>query len=204
MERFYQAGDGWRLALEFSYDVAFVALVTHLSALSRMQQRQTSSDDLESKLAGFVRSYIHASKNGESLQAEEALRWVCSGMEYLLGSLLDDCKGWHGWVDGIIPATDILPDAITVSSNIDLSVCGQAVWGERSQGPFWIEPFLGSVQIAETHDVLGAYEIHFGDAARGLAKFPHDKHVRRVDWFSPGEWLFVFSKGSLRKKSIRA
>ena len=96
----------------------------------------------------------------------------------------------------------MLPDAVKVGSYVDLTVRGQAVWGERSRGPLWIEPFLGSVQIAVTHHVLAGYEIDFGDAVRGLAKFPCGKHVRRVEWYSPTEWLFVFSKGTLSKKSI--
>lgn len=126
-----------------------------------MQRSRTSDNDLEANLAGFVRSYVHASASGDASQAEEALRWVCSGLEYFLGSLLDECDGWRGWVDGIIPATDMLPDAVKVGSNLDLTVRGQALWGERSRGPFWIEPFLGSVQMAGTSDVLTGYKIAF-------------------------------------------
>jgi hypothetical protein len=174
----------------YSWDTCFGA--------TRMQ---TSDNDLESKLAGFVRSYIHASESQDAAQAEEALRWVCSALEHFLGSLLDECDGWRGWVDGITPATDMLPDAVKVGSKVDLTVRGQALRGEH-RGPFWIEPFLASVQIAATHDELTGYEIHFGDAARGLATFPSDKNVRRLEWYSPTEWLFVFSKGTLTKKDI--
>jgi hypothetical protein len=167
-----------------------------------MQQPGASDNELEIKLGGFVRLYIHASLGGDSQLEQNALRWVCSGLEYLLGSLLNGCDGWCGWVDGILPATDMLPDAVRVSSGIDLTIRGQALWGENARGPFWVEPFLGSVRVSETHDVIAGYEIKFADAARGLATFPHDKHVRRPEWFSPAEWLFVFSKGTVGEKSI--
>ena len=49
-------------------------------------------------------------------------------LEYFLGSLLDECDGWRGWVDDIIPATDMLPDAVRVGSNVDLTLRGQALW----------------------------------------------------------------------------
>jgi hypothetical protein len=166
-----------------------------------MQQSQTPGDGLQSKVAGFVRSYIDATQSADPLRTEEALRWVCSGLEYLLGSLLDECDGWNGWVDGITPASDMLPDAIEVSSNVDLTIRGKAIWGERSRGPFWVEPFLSSVQIADRRDVIAGYEIGFADAARGLAKFPYEKHVRRAEWFSPTAWLFTFSKGTLSNKA---
>jgi len=53
-----------------------------------MQRPQTSADELESKLAGFVRSYINVSRGEDPAAAEEALQWVCAGLEHLLGSLL--------------------------------------------------------------------------------------------------------------------
>ena len=164
-------------------------------------QSRTSDNDLESKLAGDLRSYINASEGEEPSGAEEALRRVCSGFEYLLGSLLDQCDGWNGWVDGIIPATDMVPDAIKVTSSVALTVRGKAIWGTQPRGPFWIEPFLGSVQIAEIHDVLTGYQINFADANRGLGEFPYGKHVRRSEWLSPADWLFAFTKGSLPNKS---
>jgi hypothetical protein len=167
-----------------------------------MQHPGASDNELEIKLAGFIRSYIHASYGEDSLLEQNALRWVCSGLEYLLGSLLNGCEGWRGWVDGILPATDMLPDAVKVSSGIDLTIHGQALWGEDARGPFWIEPFLGSVRISETHDAITGYKINFADAARGLATFPHDKHVRRAEWFSPAEWLFVFSKGTVGEEIV--
>jgi hypothetical protein len=157
----------------------------------------TFDNELESKLAGFVRSYIHASRSDDPSEAGEALRWVCASLEYFLSSLLDDCDDWRGWIDGIVPATDMLPDAVKVRSHIELTIRGQVIWGERSEGPFWIEPFLGSVRIAEAQDAMAGYEIHFADAARGLAKFPYGKHIRREDWYSPTEWLFAFSDGTL-------
>ena len=167
---------------------------TRSFAARRMQQPRTSDNDLESKLAGFVRSYIHASRGGGATEAKEELRWVCAGLEYLLGSLLDGCDGWNGWVDGIIPATDMLPDAVQVSSDLDLTVRGQRIWGKKSGGPFWIEPFFGWVQITEERDAVAGYEIDFGDAGRGLGECPYGKHIRLAEWYSPRAWLFAFSK----------
>ncbi len=166
-----------------------------------MQQSRIFQHELECKLAGFVRCYINASQNSEHSQAEEALRWVCSGFEYLLGHLLDECGDWRGWVDGIMPATDMLPDAIKVVLPLDLTIRGLAIWGERSRGPFWIEPFQASARIAAGTDSLIDYEIYFGDASRGLARFAYGKHVRRAEWYSPHEWLFMFSNGDLAKRN---
>ena len=166
--------------------------------------RQLSIDgsvsDLESKLAGFVHSYIAAFHRGDPSQQQEALRLVCSGLEYLLGVLLQERDGWAGWVDGINPATDMLPDSIRVVSAVELSVRGWAIWGESAgAGPFWIEPFLGSVRISDTGDAIVSYELSFGDAVRGLGRFPYGKHLRRIDWFFPADWMFTFSKGPSRR-----
>jgi hypothetical protein len=159
-------------------------------------QSTGSVGDLESKLAGFVHAYITAVHRGDPSQQQEELRWVCSGLEYLLGALLQERDGWAGWVDGINPATDMLPDSISVVSAVELSVRGWALWG-KSVGaePFWIEPFLGSVRVSDTADAIVSYELRFGDAVHGLGKFPHGKHLRRVDWFFPTKWMFTFSKG---------
>ena len=140
----------------------------------------TSSDsDLESKLSGFVHSYFHAVQAGDCSEQEEALRWVCAGLEYLLGSLLEGCDGWSGWVDGIFPATDYLPDAITAVSAVELNVRGSALWGKRAEGQFWIEPFLAYVRASDTADSIISYEVKFGDAVRGLGTHPCGKHIRQ-------------------------
>jgi len=154
----------------------------------------TRTVDLESKLAEFVRSYIIATRSSDSSEEEEALRWVCCGLEYLLGERLGGSSGWTGWVDGVVPATDMLPDAIEVASGVEMSVRGRADWGNPSRGPFWIEPFFGSVRISETGDSIVSYELRFADADRGLARVPYGKHLRRPDWFFPAEWLFTFTK----------
>ena len=153
-----------------------------------------SESDLESKLARFVRSYIVASRTAHVAEQEEALRWVCSGLEWLLGGRLEGVDGWTGWVDGILPATEMLPDGITVISAVELQIRGQALWGERAAGPFWINPFFGSVQISEGSEEITNYELRFGDAARGLGRVPYGKHLRRADWFFPAEWYFTFFK----------
>ena len=70
-----------------------------------------SDSDLEFKVAEFVRSYIRASHGGDASEEQEALRWICAGLEWLLEELLQGSEGWTGWVDGIFPATDMIPDA---------------------------------------------------------------------------------------------
>jgi hypothetical protein len=70
-----------------------------------MQETGPSDDGLESKLAGFVRSYIQASRGIDPAREQDALQWVCSGLEYLLEAHLQECDGWRGWVDGLLPAT---------------------------------------------------------------------------------------------------
>lgn len=158
-----------------------------------MPSAETSSpeiDELEAKLAGFVLLYIRSSA---PVQKEEALRWVCAGLERLLGMLLNGCTGWNGWVDGILPAEDMLPDAIEVISSTALSIRGRAVWGE-AKGPFWIEPFHATVQISDAADTIVSYNLLFADAARGLGTVPYGKHLRRPDWFFPSRSLFTFSK----------
>jgi hypothetical protein len=82
-----------------------------------------------------------------------------------------------------------------VLSAVELTVRGSALWAKHAPGPFWIEPFFGSVRLSETSDSIANYQLGFGDAQRGLGKTPYGKHVRRVDWFFPKEWLFTFSKG---------
>jgi hypothetical protein len=169
------------------------------SAMSTKRAVSNIEHELECKLAAFVRSYIDASLSGESSYANEALTRVCSGFEYLVGHLLNERDEWRGRVDGIIPATDMVPDAIRVDSSLGFTLNGRAIWGESSRGPFWIEPFRGSVRLTEGTDALIDYEIRFADASRGLATFPYGKHLRRAEWYLPQEWLFMFSKGSMRK-----
>ena len=150
------------------------------------------ADDLEAKLAGSVRSYIRSS---DPTEKEEALRWVCTGLEHLLGMVLAGCSGWSGWVDGILPATDMLPQAIEVISPVALSIRGCALWAKSDEGPFWIEPFHATVQISDVAEgTIVDYDLMFADAARESGTVLLDKHLRRPDWFFPSEWLFTFSK----------
>jgi hypothetical protein len=159
-----------------------------------------SGNELETKLAGFVRSYIQASHGSDSSQ-QEALRCFCSGLEYLLGGLLEGHGAWRGWVDGILPETDMFPDSVNLISTVELSVRGRAIWAKNSRGPFWIEPFPGVVRISETSDAIISYDLKFADATRGLARFPYGKHIRKADWFFPARWLFAFSKGITTKNA---
>jgi hypothetical protein len=93
--------------------------------------------------------------------------------------------------------TDLLPDAVQVISGGELRVRGRAVWGEKAEGPFWIEPFLGCVRTSARRDAIVSYELRFADATYGLARFPYGKHLRWQRWFFPTQWLFVFSKGAV-------
>jgi len=140
-----------------------------------------------------VRSYIEAVRGPDSPNEPEALRWLCAGLERLLQRRLQGREGWNGWVDGIVPATDMLPDAIQVISPVEVSVRGYAMWA-KGRGPSWIEPFSGIVRISESGDSVIAYELRFGNAARGLGTTPYGKHVRWESWFQPVEWMFRFSK----------
>ncbi len=150
--------------------------------------------DLDSKVAEFVRTYVEAARGDDSSQEQEALRWLCSGLESLLQRRLKGREGSSG-VDRIVAATDMLPDAITVISAVEVSLRGCAIWGKVARGPFWIEPFFGIVRISEKGDSIVGYGLHFADAARGFDKFPCGKHVRRMDWFFPPEWMMTFSEG---------
>jgi hypothetical protein len=90
-----------------------------------MPSSRTAQSDLEAKLARFVRSYILAFK-GDSQEEQEALRWLCCGLGRLLGGLLEGSNGWGSWVDGIVPATDVLPGSISVISPDEVSLRGRA------------------------------------------------------------------------------
>jgi hypothetical protein len=162
-----------------------------------MQSYDARLSELESKVAESVRSYIRASRGANSSEENEAFRWTCVGLEWLLGWLLEGYEGWNGWVDGIFPATDMLPeDALKMVSPVELTVRGTALWGKRAGGPFWIEPFFASVQISEDTDTLAGYILKFADASRELGTVPYGKHLRWPHWFFPAEWLFTFSKGA--------
>lgn len=149
---------------------------------------------IEAKLASFVRDYTRSATSGSSENHEEALRWVCAGFEYLLGALLDRSRDWSGWVDGIEPAFEHFPDAVTVVSEVEIGIRGRAYWSKASRGPFYIEPFFGAVRIAQDHDVVESYEILFSNATQGLGLTPYGKHIRRSDWYLPSKWGYRFVK----------
>ena len=71
---------------------------------------------------------------------------------------------------------------------------GGRIGPRLDEGPFWIEPFFASLQISESGEEIIAYEIRFGDKAKGLGTTPYGKHIRRADWYFPNEWLFEFSR----------
>jgi hypothetical protein len=151
--------------------------------------------ELEAKIAGCVRSYFQALQGGDSSEQQEALNWVCTGLEFWLGSLLEGHEGWYGWVDGIYPATDyfltLLPQHLQRNSRY--LVLRWERHGTRSR---WVEPFAASLLVSDAADSIIRYEVKFGDAARGLGNHSYEKHIRRTDWFCPAEWMFSFTKGS--------
>jgi hypothetical protein len=152
--------------------------------------------DIQTKLAGFVSSYIQASRQSDAASQEEALRWIC----LTLGSFLEEClrerNEWnrYHWIDDMLPAIVIIPDAVKTESATGLSIRGSTIWGDGGKNEsFWSEPFFAAVTITEAHDAITRYELKFGNAEQGLRKTPSSKHIRRLDWFLPTEWLFTFS-----------
>ena len=53
-----------------------VIVFQYLSEMGHADVSSPETDELEAKLAGFVRSYIRS----DPTQREEALRWVCAGL----------------------------------------------------------------------------------------------------------------------------
>jgi hypothetical protein len=157
--------------------------------------KESGQPELESRIAESVCSYIKAVRSPDSPNEPEALRWLCAGLERLLRRRLEGREGWNGWVDGVIAATDILPDAIQVISAVEVNLRGYATWAKVSRGPFWIEPFFGIVRLSETDHSIAGYELYFADAVLGFGRVPYGKHIRWEAWFLPNEWLYKFSKG---------
>ena len=113
------------------------------------QTTGTPDGDLESQLAGFVRSYMHALGGDESSERQEALRWICAALERLLGRLLQEHGGGrYSFVDGIVPGWDMVPNPVQVLSPRELTIRGTADWGENARGSSWIEPFFASLRIS--------------------------------------------------------
>jgi hypothetical protein len=52
--------------------------------------------ELESKIAEWVRTYVVAAHGEDSSQEQEALRWLCSGLEWLLQRRLEGREGTEG------------------------------------------------------------------------------------------------------------
>jgi hypothetical protein len=151
---------------------------------------------LESILAADVTAYLDAAKTSAE-QQEAQLRSLCSSLEFLLQKKLAGSDGWKRsyWIDGIIPASDMIPDAVTITDG-EIQIRGIAIWGKGGRrDPFWIEPFYASLCLPAADGSLPAYTLCFGDSARDLATTPYGRHLRRVDWFYPESWLFAFTKG---------
>jgi hypothetical protein len=88
--------------------------------------------DLEAKIAEFVRTYIATARSEDLSKEPGALCWLCTGLEELLGQQLEGCDGWNGWIDGIVPATDRLLEAVKIISTVEVSVRGYAMWAKAS------------------------------------------------------------------------
>jgi hypothetical protein len=151
---------------------------------------------LESLLAADLTAYLDAAKSSPEEQ-EARLRSLCSSFEFLLQKKkLEDSDGWKRsyWIDEIIPASDMIPDCVTITGS-EIQIRGTAIWGNGgSRDPFWIEPLHAVLCLQATDGPLPAYTLCFGDSARDLASVPYGKHLRRADWFYPDSWLFVFTK----------
>ncbi len=96
----------------------------------------------------------------------------------------------------------MVSEAVRVVSVVEVSLRGYAIWA-IGRGPAWIEPFFGIVRISETGDSIAGYELHFGDAVRGLGKVPYGRHMRWVAWFFPTEWLMTFSEGVFKEPRLQ-
>jgi len=83
--------------------------------------------DVESEIARIVRTYVDVARGDDSSQQQEALRWLCSGLERLLDGELEGHDGWRGWINGILPAVGIVPEAVKAISAVEVSVRGSAV-----------------------------------------------------------------------------
>ena len=115
-----------------------------------------------------------------------------------------DCyqrEEWTGWIDGMIPADDIIPEAVRVDSPSGLSGRGRAIFRERVWVVSGSNRFVASVRVSETSDEILRYLLRFADANRELGEVPYGQQVRRPAWFFPQEWLFTFSKGIQRSIS---
>jgi hypothetical protein len=135
--------------------------------------RQTLPDP-DSRIAQLVWEYIHC----DPMKEEEALAWLCSGLEWLLDRELQPCEEWTGWVDGVTPAHGMVPDAVKVVSSTEVSIHGYEMWGKAGRGPFWIEPFYGRISISPAGDSIESYDLRFADRARGLGGTPYGRHIR--------------------------
>jgi hypothetical protein len=163
-----------------------------------MNQGRRQTEHLAAELANSAREYIDVAQDAGSAREQDALRRLCATLEYVLGNELESCEEWNGWVDGIVPAYGHTPDAVRVISHTQVSIRGYGIWGKSARGPFCIDPFFSVVHITEAGDAITGYDLGFGDTARGLGAVPYGKHLRWPDWFFPSEWLFRFSKASLR------
>jgi hypothetical protein len=146
-------------------------------------------DRLEARLTEYVRAYLDAHEQQDNAQQEEALRWVCSTLEWLLGGLLSDHDEWdpYSWFDGVTPLrVSVLPPA-------GLEICGVADWYPGNHSGYWIDPFAASVRLTAARDALAGYRLRFGSAAHGLGRVAVGSFVRDPNWYDPREWLFEFT-----------
>jgi hypothetical protein len=136
-------------------------------------------------------------------RGSQQLCGVCAdGLERRLAGELYGRERWKRWVDGVLPATDLVPEAVMAISAVEVNLRGFAIW-EIGRGPAWIEPFFGIVRLSQTSDAILGYELRFADADRALGNVTYGKHVRRVDCFFPPEWLMTFSEGVFKEARLQ-
>jgi len=67
-----------------------------------------------------------------------------------------------------------------------LAQSGFRAWGRSTAGAMQRAGIPPRRTTGRTRrDAIQAYELHFGDAARGLGTTPHGKRLRWESWFQP-------------------
>jgi hypothetical protein len=161
-----------------------------LSKKEAIATDRPTKQDLETKLAGYISSYLAVCGLGEEA-SQEQLRWVASAMGWLVARHLEGNSTWESyrWVDAISPSQ------VDVLAPNHLNLEGVLIFGDtrKGTGQYW-EPFSGSAQISETGDQVLSYRMMFGDITWGLGKVGYGKHPKGWNWSRPQKWLFTFSK----------
>jgi hypothetical protein len=146
-----------------------------------------SSIDVEALLAEAVRTYLLAEPN-DRISEDENLCSVCQCLSRLLQDLLRSADGWseYAWVDGILPCTAIR------ESTDSLVLTGLLIWLGGTKSQEWKDPLLAAIRLSGNSPVRLTYELHFGDADRGLGKCPYGSQ-HDFPYVPVENWLFTFA-----------